>query len=121
MGLDLTLLFTKETIGCSGNVFAYSRLSFDRDYRLFRQIIEIEGSKPIIKSIIFPPEIFVSVYKDEGLDNTREDAYGTELTYVSAKELKKLKVYKESSDFNKAIKAFISALPDNYFIIFYWS
>ena len=124
MGRDLTLLPMRDPreVG-EVSVLAYNRLSFDRDYELFGQITEIKigGSEPTIKPLAIPPQMWVTIYGDEGLDRTRTDKYGTELTFVYAKELKKLKLPEDVSARNRAIKAFIDALPDDTPIILWWS
>jgi len=122
MGLDLTLLPLRDPreVG-EVSVLAYNRLSFDRDSELFGQITDIDGSEPTIKPLAIPPQMWVTTYEDEGLDRTRTDKYGTELTFVYAKELKKLKLPEDVSARNRAIKAFVDALPNDTPIILWWS
>lgn len=125
MGLDLTLLPLREAreIG-SESVLCYNRLGFDRDYRIFGQLTgcgEHGGKiKPTIKTNPIPPQMWVETYEDEGIERTREDKYDTELTFVYAKQLKKLKIEDNASPRNKAIKAFINALPDDTPVILQW-
>ncbi|RJO59496.1 hypothetical protein C4546_01975 [Candidatus Parcubacteria bacterium] len=122
MGLDLTLLPMRgpRELG-ERNVFAYNRLRFDPDYSLFGQIREIDGSEPTIKPLAIPPQMWVVSYEDRELDRTRTDGYDSELTFVYAKELKKLKLPEDVSTRNRAIKAFVDALPDDTPIILWWS
>jgi hypothetical protein len=119
MGLDLTLLILRgpREIG-ETSVLCYDRLSFDRDSNIFAQLTDYgEGNKPTIKVNPLPPQMWVEAYEDEGIKKTREDKYGTELTFIYAQTLKKLKVPDKSSPKNKAIKAFIDALPDDIPIV----
>ena len=121
MGIDLTLLPMSDPCEMGKvSVLTYNRLRFDQDYKLFGQIMEIDGSEPTIKSLAIPPQMWVTTYEDEGLNRTRTDKYGTELTFVYAKELKKLRLPEDVSALNQAIKTFIDALPDDTPIILFW-
>jgi hypothetical protein len=122
MGLNLTLLplqNPRELVEVS--VSTYNRLRFDRDYSLFGQIININKSKPIIKPLAIPPQLWVEIYEDEGLNRTRTNNYDNGLTFVYAYELKKLKLSKNVSAINRAIMAFVRKLPDDTPIILWWS
>ena len=106
---------------CDTSVLCHDRLSFDRDYKIFGQLTDCgEGNKPTIKTSAIPPQMWVETYEDEGIKRRRDDKYGTELTFVYAEHLKKLKVANGASPKNKAIKAFIEALPDDTPIILLW-
>ena len=122
MGLDLTLLPLRgpREMGDT-SVLCHDRLSFDRDYEIFGQLTDVgEGNKPMIKANPIPPQMWVETYEDEGIKRRRDDEYGTELTFVYAQQLKKLGVADEASPKNKAIKAFVEALPDDTPIILLW-
>ena len=113
MGLDLTLfpLRGPQAMGDT-SVLCHDRLSFDRDYEIFGQLTDCgEGNKPTIKVNPIPPQMWIETYEDEGIERTREDKYGSELTFVYAQQLKKLKMPDNASPKNKAIKAFVDALP----------
>ena len=60
------------------------------------------------------------ILTDDGSQQTREDAYGEELTVVYAEQMKKLFIPEDASPWNKAIKAFIDKLPNNTPIILDW-
>ena len=122
MGLDLTLLPLRGPREMGNiSVLCHDRLSFDRDYKIFGQLTDVgEGNKPTIKANPIPPQMWVDTYEDEGIERRREDKYGTELTFVYAQQLKKLKIANDASPKNKAIKAFIEALPDDTPIILLW-
>ncbi len=122
MGLDLILLplrglkELKET-----SVFCYDRLEFDRDSKIFCQLIDLgEGAKPTIRTKLIPTRMWITVLTEGGTWRTREDAYGDKLTFVCAKKLRELKMPDNASPKNKAIKAFIDALPENTPIILWW-
>jgi len=112
------------------SVLCYERLSFDQDYRIFGQLTDLSfyhndgrpdiPEKPTIKTNSIPPQMWVQVYGDEGIERTREDPYGTELTFVYAQQLKKLKLPDDASPKNRAVKAFVDALPEDTPIILYW-
>jgi len=122
MGLDLTLLPLRDarSIG-EASALCHDRLTFDRDYEIFGQIIDCgEGKKPTIKTNPIPPQMWVEIYEDEGIERTREDKYGTVLTFIYAQQLKELKVGDDATSRNKAIKAFIDALPSDTPIILFW-
>ena len=121
--MDLTLLPLRDLRAMGDtHVLCYDRLSFDRDYKIFGQLMDMtpDEPKPTIKANPIPPQMWVETYEDEGVRETREDKYGTELTFVYAQQLKKLKVTTNSSPKNKAVKAFIDALPDQTAIILFW-
>ncbi len=131
MSLDLTLLPMREPQKLSEtSVLCYDRLAFDQDYRIFGQLIDLSyrrqgeqddiPASPTIKVTPIPPQMWVEIYEDGGVERTREDMYDNGLTFVYAEQLKKLKIPDNSSPKNKAIKTFIDALPDNTPIILQW-
>lgn len=123
MGYDLTispLRNSKELYDTE--VLALNTLRFNPDYRLFEQIKEINENKPIIIPLPIPPQMKVGIYEEEGLSYEQTDAYGDALTFVYAKELKRLKLPDDVSPRNRAIKPpFIHALPDDTPILLLWS
>ena len=122
MGVDLTLLPLKgaRQIG-DESVICIDCLNFDQDYEIFGQIEGFDrGGTQTIKPIPIPPQLWVITYEEEGIKRQRDDKYGKELTFVFAKALKKLKVGDDASPKNKAIKAFVDALPNDTPIILFW-
>ncbi len=122
MGLDLTLLPLRgpQQMG-DISVLCHDRLSFDQSYEIFGQLTNVgEGNKPTIKADPIPPQMWVETYEVEGIRRRRDDKYGAELTFVYAERLKKLKVTDDASPKNKAIKAFVEALPDDTPVILLW-
>jgi len=131
MSLELVLLPLRgpEEIG-KRTAHCYERLRFDQDYRIFGQLTNLSSyredersdipAKPTIKVNPLPPQMWAETYEDEGTKRTREDPYGEELTFVYAQQLKKLRLPSNASLKNKAIKAFVDALPDNIPIILDW-
>lgn len=131
MGVDLTLFFLQRPEDLvKTEVLVMNQLFLDRDYMAFGQLRnfsymrEHEGwvdipERPTITPHPLPPQLWVKVY-GEGLEPTREDSYGDELTFVYAQDLKKLQLPEHSSPWMKVIKAFIDALPDDTPIILHW-
>lgn len=113
------------------SVYCRERLSFNSDYRILGQLTDLSSyrkggrddipEKPTINAQPIPPQMWVVVSEEEGLRRTREDPYGTGLTFVYAQQLKELKLPDDASPKNKAIKAFVDALPPETPIILYWS
>lgn len=122
MSFDLTLLPLEGPHDLKNtSVFCHDRLSFDRDYEIFGQLTDVgEGDKATIKTDSIPPQMWVQTYESKGIQRRRDDGYGKPLTFVYAQQLKKLKVANEASPKNKAIKAFVDALPDHIPIILFW-
>ena len=113
MGLDLSILpINPQEIG-EISVLITTRIDLDRDYGFFNQISR--------KPITIPPQMWVEMYGEKGIERTRTDRYGVELTFIYAKELKKLSLPKNVSARNRAIKSFIDALPDDTPIILWWN
>jgi hypothetical protein len=124
MGFGLTI-FPMNSTRELGNDIVYvseNRLKFDRDPKIFCQLRKLDenGNEPTIKTEALPPQMQIELSANDYAP-TRTDAYGKELTYAFAKELKKLELHPNVSEFNRAIKAFIDALPDARPIILWWS
>lgn len=123
MGIGLTLLPLNgpRDIG-ETDVYDVTRLRFQQDYGIFSQLMDSEdrGWKATISTMSIPPQMRVHIHDGERVRKTREDAYGVELTFVYAKQMKKLKNPDNVSPRNKAIMAFIRALEDDVPIILLW-
>ena len=117
MGMDLAIMPLDQ--GWFGGGLAWSRLSFDRDYDLFGQLHDFDG-KGKIKANPLPPGASIGHYEDEGLRQETTDPYGTPLTWAPAVALKKLKESERTTPWNKAILAFINALPDETVVVLWW-
>lgn len=123
MSLSLTLLpLSGRQEMAYESVLCYDRLDFDQDYRIFGQLAKFYESddNPTIKAHQIPPQMWVKTYDDLGITRRRADLRGDELTFVLAQELKKLTIPADASPKNKAIKAFVDALPDDTPIILFW-
>ena len=102
-------------------VFCNECLCFDRDDRIFSQIKNYQNrDNPTVKVQPIPRGMWIETYRGSGIERSRNDECEEELTFAYAKELKKLKMLKDTSPRNMAIKAFINALPDDVPIFLDW-
>lgn len=102
-------------------VHCHDRLNLDPDNNIFSQLIDCgEGNKPTVKINPIPPQMWVETHECGKIRGTNRDKYGNTLTFIYAGEFKDLKFPVSTSQKNKAIKAFVDALPDNIPIILWW-
>ncbi len=129
MGLDLTILPLNRCESITASmIFARDSIQFVRDYRIFGQIADIHGKSKfpegelevIVRPLALPEKTEVGLYEEEGLTFTSTDNYEDKLTYALAQEMRKLKLTEDSSPWNKAILAYINALPVDVPIILKW-
>jgi len=101
----------------------YDRLGLNRNYELFAQIDEEKSRMPAIEAVCDPKDIpqgkRVHWYGDDGLKTITEDPYGCGLTYVDAREFANVEPG-ETGDWNKAVLAFLKALPPETPIVLWW-
>jgi len=119
MSLDLKIIpvEAKRWELQSGFGLQYERdsLMFVGDYRIFEQIQETVPTHPL------PEGVKLEVYSEGGIEHRRNDSYGDELTFVLAGDLKKIQwPTTELQPWNRAIKAFIKALPNDTCVILFW-
>jgi len=121
LNLELMPLMNYNTLART-DVYCYEVMRFDADYSIFSQLKDLgeEFEKPHIKPMPIPPQMWVTTHANEGTEKGREDRYEEELTFVYVKYLRNLKISDESSPKNKAIKAYIDALPEETPIILMW-
>ena len=117
MGIDLTIApqrYITPHDEFTTWFLAFDRISFDRDYILFDNIRKL-------KPHLLPESTTFQWYGDDGLKEIEKDAYGDTLTYVNADDL--AKAFTETPNLsykNKAIKAYIEALPPSHKIVLWW-
>lgn len=123
MGLDLTLCIIREY--ATSWWLGYNRLSLDRDYDVFEQIQKCHSETevvPVCNPVPLPANVKFDWYGDEGCKEEKEDPYGYPLTYVFAKELKKVSVMKvNSGSWNRTVWSMIMSLPDQTRIVLWWN
>jgi len=104
-----------------------TQLMLTRDYRLFAQFSNFIGSVADvsnprhIKVSPLPPELKIALDNKQGEERgTRKDAYGQDISWTFAKQMKKLQIPEDTSAINKAVKAYIDELPDDMPVITEW-
>src|SRR5258708_7192640 len=114
MGIDLKVMasYFRER---RGELLPTATLRFERDPLLFTRF-----SKDAVPCVAhsLPPDLKVGSYEDAGLVFTQVDRYGQPLTWISPSDLSAMPV--EVSDWNRAVLAFLSALPEDVRIVLYW-
>jgi len=118
-----------EALNHPCDILPKTRLVFTRDYRIFGQFRHFPDAspgeddvllEPPIEPLPLPPEIMLVECEEDGEIKTRTDGLGVEIGFVYARQLKALVIPEDSSAVNKAIKAYIDALPDDIPIILAW-
>lgn len=117
MGMDLKLLATyfRER---NGQFLSAASLRLERDNRLFHHLRcpgDSSGTHPYI-----PENLVIGHYEDEGLRFDTTDSYGQRLTFTTPKLLKTNVVPTDFEGWNRAILAFVMALPADARIVLYW-
>jgi hypothetical protein len=67
-----------------------------------------------------PQRLKVGHYEDEGLKWEEVDRYGQPLTFTTPAELRRLRLPDDLNPWNRAVLAFLLALPPDARIILYW-
>lgn len=116
MGIDLKVL-ASHFREHRGEVLVTASLRLERDLGLFAQLVP--GAEPRLVDPL-PPGLKVGHYEDEGLRWDDTDRYGVPLTFTTPRELADLRVPDGLSPWNRAVLAFLLALPSNARVILYW-
>ena len=121
MGLDCKLLpnqWGPRFREVHGHMLACTSLDLTRHYALFEQLpgYNRDDKLNLDGTVV---DFDVEVYEDRGIKPRRTDSYGAPLRWVAAGELAKVKT-DETSPWNKAVFAFIQALPPETEIVIYW-
>lgn len=116
MGVDLKVLVShfRER---RGEMLPTATLRFDRDAALFGQLAT-SAAPCLVRPL--PDGLTVGSYEDEGLRYTATDRNGSRLTYTTPADLAALAVPDDLAPWNRAILAFLLALPPDARIILYW-
>ena len=110
MGLDLTVCPMPYTIDRFNDLLS-TRVDLHRDYAMFEQI----GSLPSLKAAL--P---VRWYEDDGLKLRDTNPYGGALRYTTASEFAAVKVPDDATVWNRAVIAFLTALPPETRVYLWW-
>jgi len=102
-------------------------LTFDQNYGIFSQLGDLSHlrtpersdilERPTISSVELPKQLRISIGNERG--TKRQDAFGS-LKFVYARQLRRLKLPKDGSPKNRAVKAYAAALPGNTPIVLFW-
>src|SRR4051812_42482942 len=107
MGIDLKVLAShfRER---RGGVLPAAPPPLDRDAGLFAQLA-IDAEPRMVKPL--PEGLKVGHYEEEGLKFEETDRHGNRLTFTTPAELRNLRGTDDLSPWNRAVFAFLLALP----------
>jgi hypothetical protein len=116
MGLDLTVLAShfRER---RGELLPSAVLRLDRDAALFAQLAR-DASPSLVSAL--PDGLRVGYHEDTGLAYVDSDRYGQRLTCTTPAALRGLRVPDDLAEWNRAILAFLTALPPDTRLVLYW-
>lgn len=116
MGLDLKVMASNFRER-RGEILPTAVLRFDRDGVLFAQLAR--DADPCLVHPL-PADIRVGCYEDAGLTYEQADRHGRPLTFTTPADARLLRVPDDTADWNRAILAFLTALPPDTRIVLYW-
>src|SRR5262245_19786931 len=116
MGVDLKVMAShfRER---RGELLPTATLRFDRDPRLFGQLAP-DATPCLVRPL--PDGLAVGSYEDEGLRYIEADRYGNRLTWTTPADLHRLAVPDDTDPWNRAIIAFLLALPPDTRLVLCW-
>lgn len=100
-----------------GELLPTATLLFDRDSALFARFAP-DAEPRLVRPL--PAGLSVGSYEDAGLRYTTADRYGNPLTYTTSADLAGLAVPDDLAPWNRAILAFLFALPPDARIVLFW-
>jgi len=121
MGLDLTVMPILMPLNTWW--LGHNRLSFIRNYDLFRQIpgYDRENAMPVFEANPIPPGVAFQNYSDSGIETITEDSWGSPLTYVQSNQFYNLIVVRTAThNHNAAIVQFLASLKPAVPVVLYW-
>ncbi len=130
MGLSLQLLVPINGLS-DERVCVKDSLWLDSNSVLFGHLIDLSESRadegwediperPTLSPRPIPPTTWLMINTEDGVEITRTDHYDKELTFLFASELAKLPDAAASSCHNRAVLAFMRALPFDTPVILMW-
>lgn len=116
MGMDLKVMasYFRER---RGEFLSTATLRFDRDAGLFSQLAR-DATPCLVHPL--PADLKVGSYEDDGLTYADADRHGNPLTFTTPAALRDLQVPPDVSDWNRAVLAFLFALPPDSRIVLFW-
>jgi hypothetical protein len=100
-----------------GEFLPTATLRFDRDSGLFGQL-DPQATPCLVRPL--PEGLKVGRYEDQGLTFTEVDRSGQPLTFTTSADLRRLRVPDDVAPWNRAVLAFLLALPSDTRIVLYW-
>lgn len=138
MGVHLDVLLPNpQVIGTQGIRLEWGdafqvpvRIPVGQDYRVYAQLRDLSEDtmgadrpdvpkQPHIEPRLVPPRIRIPLLFERGERSVYRDAFGRPLTFVTAEQLRALRV-EGTSPWNRALKSLIDALPPATPIVLYW-
>src|SRR5205807_2669341 len=116
MGIDLKVL-ASHFREHRGDLLSTASLRFDRDMR-FLSLFSQQADPCIVQPL--PHGTKIGHYEDQGLRFDEKDRYGNPLTFTTPEQLEAIRDINEISDWNRAVMAFLFALPSGTRIVLYW-
>ncbi len=116
MGIDLKALASNFRER-RGEILSTASLRFDRDMRLL-SLFSKDAQPCLVQPL--PKGIKVGHYEDDGLRFDENDRYGQPLTFTTPEELESLRHLEDIAQWNRAVLAFLLALPPETRIVLYW-
>lgn len=116
MGVDLKVLASNFREH-RGEFLPTATLRFERDPRLFARLAP-DATPCLVRPL--PPGLRVGHYEDGGLVWVETDRNGHRLTYTTPADLRRLEVPADIDPWNRAVLAFIMALPENARLVLFW-
>jgi hypothetical protein len=116
MGIDLKVLashFREQR----GEFLPTAVLRLERDAALFAQLAR-DASPSLVRPL--PAGLRVGLYEDQGLTYADADRYGQALTYTTPADLRDLRPPDDITPWNRAVLAFLRALPPDARVVLYW-
>jgi len=142
MGLDLTLVLIKNASGncktrkemhnrearLGGMWLGFDRISLSRAYATFSYFgaTRAKNDEEIcVKTWLLPEHITFYNYGDEGIEEGREDPYGTPLTYTTCGEIKRVfnqskSLQERPDEWNHIFIRALMELPEIMPVVLYW-
>jgi hypothetical protein len=116
MGIDLKVMATRFR-EVRGEFLPTATLRFERDSGLFSRLAP-EATPTLVQQV--PPGLKVGSFEDEGLIWVEADRYGHALTFTTPAALEQLGPPDDLSPWNRAVLAFLLALPQDSRIVLFW-
>ena len=116
MGIDLKLL-ASNLRERRGELLSTATLRLDRDARLL-SLLSKDADPCLVQPL--PAGLKVGHYEDDGLRFDDKDRYGNPLTFTTPEQVGAIRTLDELSDWNRAVLAFLFALPPDARIVLYW-